>query len=83
MLLGVIPDTHDAEYGWIEPGAPLGIGRVVAPEPELLRLTLGPSASRSSIQPAARDRRGQPLSPEDSAAPCVAEGIPYRCRLGS
>ena len=37
MLLRVIPDTHDAEYGRIEPDAPLGIGRVFAPEPELLR----------------------------------------------
>lgn len=26
MVLGVIPDTPDAEYGWIEPGAPLGAG---------------------------------------------------------
>ncbi len=25
ILLGIIPDTHDAEYGWIEPGSPLGI----------------------------------------------------------
>jgi len=24
LLLGIIPDTHEAEYGWIEPGAPLG-----------------------------------------------------------
>ena len=26
FLLGIIPDTHEAEYGWIEPGARLGIG---------------------------------------------------------
>jgi mannose-1-phosphate guanylyltransferase len=25
ILLGIVPDTHDAEYGWIEPGSPLGI----------------------------------------------------------
>ena len=24
VLLGIIPDTHEAEYGWIEPGASLG-----------------------------------------------------------
>jgi len=24
FLLGIIPDTHEAEYGWIEPGASLG-----------------------------------------------------------
>ena len=23
VLLGIIPDTHESEYGWIEPGAPL------------------------------------------------------------
>lgn len=23
VLLGIIPDTHEAEYGWIEPGPPL------------------------------------------------------------
>jgi len=23
FLLGIFPDTHEAEYGWIEPGAPL------------------------------------------------------------
>jgi mannose-1-phosphate guanylyltransferase len=27
LLLGIIPDTHEAEYGWIEPGARLGMGR--------------------------------------------------------
>jgi len=26
FLLGIIPDTHEAEYGWIEPGARLGTG---------------------------------------------------------
>jgi len=26
FLLGIIPDTHEAEYGWIEPGARLAIG---------------------------------------------------------
>jgi mannose-1-phosphate guanylyltransferase len=25
FLLGIIPDTHESEYGWIEPGARLGI----------------------------------------------------------
>jgi len=25
VLLGIIPDTHEAEYGWIEPGAPLWV----------------------------------------------------------
>jgi mannose-1-phosphate guanylyltransferase len=25
VLLGIIPDTHEAEYGWIEPGAPLRV----------------------------------------------------------
>lgn len=31
VLLGIIPDTHETEYGWIEPGAPLRIagGRTV------------------------------------------------------
>ena len=26
FLLGIIPDTHEAEYGWIEPGSRLGTG---------------------------------------------------------
>jgi mannose-1-phosphate guanylyltransferase len=26
FLLGIIPDTHEADYGWIEPGARLGMG---------------------------------------------------------
>lgn len=25
ILLGIIPDTHEADYGWIEPGAPLRV----------------------------------------------------------
>lgn len=25
FLLGIIPDTHESEYGWIEPGARLGM----------------------------------------------------------
>jgi mannose-1-phosphate guanylyltransferase len=27
LLLGIIPDTHEAEYGWIEPGARVRVRR--------------------------------------------------------
>ena len=40
-------------------------------------------ASHFSNRSATCDRRGQPLSPADSAALCWAEGIRHRCRPGS